>query len=86
MSRLPLVVPELGLGDRLLAVSLWLVAPGREVQAGDRLVELLADGVTIDLPAPAAGRLERPLAAEDDPVSVGQTLAWIEMIEPADDA
>lgn len=73
--RIPIVVPELGLDG--LVLSLWLVEQGTEVAEGDRVVELLADGVTVDLSAPASGVLVETLASEDDPVAVGQTLGVI---------
>ncbi|NJN00391.1 MAG: hypothetical protein HC793_01630, partial [Aquincola sp.] len=39
-----------------LAVSAWLVAPGERVYEGDRVVEILAGEVTIDIGSPAAIR------------------------------
>lgn len=69
------VVPELGLGGRPVRLSLWLVELGHEVSAGDRLVELVADGVTIDLPAPASGRLAETLVDEDEAVEPSMVIA-----------
>jgi pyruvate/2-oxoglutarate dehydrogenase complex dihydrolipoamide acyltransferase (E2) component len=76
--RHELIVPELGLREGELVLSLWLVPRGSEVTAGDRLVEVLADSVTVDLPAPASGILIKTLVAEDEPIAVGQTLGIIE--------
>lgn len=76
--RHPLVMPDLGLDDRELAVSLWLVEVGSEVTQGDRVVEIMAGEVTVDLAAPASGVLVEALVAEDDAVVVGDTLAFIE--------
>lgn len=70
-----LVVPELGIDGVPLSVSLWLVQEGDAVQEGDRVVELLAGGITIDLVAPASGRLARQLIEEDEQVSAGTVLA-----------
>jgi pyruvate/2-oxoglutarate dehydrogenase complex dihydrolipoamide acyltransferase (E2) component len=78
VTRVPLVVPELGLHDVALVVSLWLVPRGAAVVEGDRVVELLAGGVTIDLEAPASGRLAVQLVDEDDAVSPGMVVAEIE--------
>ena len=75
--RLPLVVPECGTGP--LRVSLWLVPSGSPVRAGERVVELLAGGATIDLDAPADGRLVAQFVDEDERVSPGQTIAEIEV-------
>jgi pyruvate/2-oxoglutarate dehydrogenase complex dihydrolipoamide acyltransferase (E2) component len=49
------------------------------VAAGDRVVELLADGVTIDLEAPVSGRLVARFADEDEPVAAGAVLAELEV-------
>jgi 2-oxoglutarate dehydrogenase E2 component (dihydrolipoamide succinyltransferase) len=81
MARHPIIVPELGLDG--VALSLWLVEVGAEVSEGDRVVELLADGVTVDLSAPASGVLIETFASEDDPVATGQTLGEIEGREDA---
>jgi pyruvate/2-oxoglutarate dehydrogenase complex dihydrolipoamide acyltransferase (E2) component len=74
--RHKLVLPDLGLPH--VTVSSWLVARGQTVAAGDRVVEVLSDGVTVDLPAPAAGVLIKQFVSEDDPVVVGQELGEIE--------
>jgi pyruvate/2-oxoglutarate dehydrogenase complex dihydrolipoamide acyltransferase (E2) component len=76
--RVPLVVPDLGIRGVPLAVSLWLVPPGAAVMAGDRVVELVAGAVTVDLEAPVAGRLVAQLADEDEPVSAGRVVAEFE--------
>ena len=77
-TRHPLVLPDLGLGDMSIAISVWLVPRGATVMEGDRLVEVLADSVTVDLPSPANGVLIETLAAEDDLVVPGQVLGYIE--------
>jgi 2-oxoglutarate dehydrogenase E2 component (dihydrolipoamide succinyltransferase) len=76
--RFNLVLPDLGLDEQPLTVSLWLVEIGAEVTAGDRLVELAADSVTIDLPSPASGVLVETRAVEDEEVQIGQILGVIE--------
>jgi len=70
-----LVVPELGLVGVPLILSLWLVPEGSEVLEGDRVVEILGGGTTIDLEAPVTGRLLRLLVDEDDPVRPGTAIA-----------
>ena len=77
-ARVPLVVPEFGLGCRPVTVSVWLVPPGANVLVGDRVLELVAGGVTIDLEAPVSGRLTAQLVDEDDVVVAGATVAEIE--------
>jgi len=76
--RHELVMPELGLDEGRVTISLWLVEVGDAVTEGDRVVELLSDSVTVDLPAPASGVLTEMLVTEDDPVQTGQVLCVIE--------
>jgi pyruvate/2-oxoglutarate dehydrogenase complex dihydrolipoamide acyltransferase (E2) component len=80
--RVPLIVPELGLGSAAIRVTVWHARVGNQVRRGERLIELAAAAVVIDLPAPESGVLEQQLAAEEDAVTVGQTLGWI---QPPDD-
>ena len=68
------MVPEFGL-DVPLAVALWLVPEGADVIEGDRVVQLVAGGVTIDLEAPVTGRLAACLVDEDEAVATGTVLA-----------
>ena len=70
-----LVVPDVGIIGVTLVLSLWLVPEGTDVLEGDRVVELLGGGVTIDLEAPITGKLIRVLVDEDDAVAPGTVLA-----------
>jgi pyruvate/2-oxoglutarate dehydrogenase complex dihydrolipoamide acyltransferase (E2) component len=67
-------MPDLGVTTPA-AVSLWLMREGATVLAGDRVVELVAGGVTIDLEAPVTGTLVAQLVDEDAPVVPGTVLA-----------
>ncbi|MGD9647839.1 MAG: biotin/lipoyl-containing protein [Pirellulales bacterium] len=80
--RHQLILPDLGLGEIPVTASLWLVEPGSRVTEGDRLLEVLADGVTTDLPSPVSGVLVDVLVSEDDRLAVGQPLAVLEAAEP----
>jgi len=81
--RAQLVVPPFGLGGLPIAVSLWLVPEGAVVIEGDRVVELVCGGATIDLQAPVSGRLAAQLVEEDEGVSTGTALAEF---APADES
>ena len=72
----PLVAPDLGVAGA--ALSLWLVAEGAEVIEGDRVVELVAGAVTVDLGAPVSGRLVAQRVDEDEAITAGQVLAEFE--------
>ncbi len=77
-----IVVPDLGCAGMTLVLSLWLVPEGSEVVEGDRVAEILAGGVTVDLGAPATGRLVRLLVDEDDVVAPGAVVAEIAATDP----
>jgi pyruvate/2-oxoglutarate dehydrogenase complex dihydrolipoamide acyltransferase (E2) component len=68
-------LPDLGCSHPRLSV--WYARVGDRVLAGERLVEILVDGATVDLPCPAGGRLLECHARIDDPLSPGQLLAVI---------
>lgn len=72
------VLPELGLSANTLRLSRWLVQTGRTLVVEDPLVEILGEGVTITLPAPASGILLAQLVKPGDAVRVGQHLGVIE--------
>ena len=76
-AAVELVLADLGLADVPIRASEWLVEVGDQVAQGDRLLEILAGSVTVDLPAPAGGVLARRLVESDDELHVGQVLAII---------
>jgi pyruvate/2-oxoglutarate dehydrogenase complex dihydrolipoamide acyltransferase (E2) component len=78
MNREDLVLPDLGLDQEPVVLSLWLVKKGERVVEGEPVVEVLAGEATVDLPAPADGILAEKLVAAGDPLAVGQRLAVIE--------
>ncbi len=63
-----------------MRVSLWLVPEGADVLEGDRVVELLVGGATIDLESPVAGRLVTQFVDEDDVVTPGTLIAEFEAV------
>ena len=71
------------MGDVPVLASVWLVEVGAEVTEGDRLLEVVAGAVTVDLPSPATGRLAEVFVGEDEPLVVGQLLAVV-TANPAD--
>ncbi|MGE3804548.1 MAG: biotin/lipoyl-containing protein [Gemmataceae bacterium] len=73
----PIILPELGAAP--VALSLWFADQGDFVYEGDRLVEVLVDGATFDVPAPATGRLCEKLAFPDQTLEPGQTLGLVEV-------
>ena len=73
--RAEIILPELGASPVLLSV--WFAEPGEIVYEGDRLVEVLVDGATFDVPAPATGRLLEQRALADDVIAPGQVLGTV---------
>ncbi len=76
--RHALILPELGLTNVTITASAWLSEVGTRVYEGDRLLEISAGEVIVDLPAPATGVLVEQLVGEDDELHIGQTLGMIE--------
>ena len=79
--RQRLAVPDFGIGGVPLTLSLWLVPAGASVAAGDRVAELAAGGVTIDLESPVSGRLVVQCVDEDETVTTGVVIAEFEVAE-----
>lgn len=53
----------------------WLVAEGERVEQDQPVVEVMTDKVTVELPSPFAGVLQKQLAAEGDVVPVHEPIA-----------
>ncbi len=86
-TRLPPKIPdplavELRLPDFDLpgaaVVTAWHAQTAERVVEGQRLVEVTAGDVAIDLAAPASGVLVERCAAVDAPLAAGQVLARIQ--------
>jgi 2-oxoglutarate dehydrogenase E2 component (dihydrolipoamide succinyltransferase) len=67
-------VPPLGESIVEATVSRWLKKEGEAVAAGDTLVELDTDKITVEVPALAAGVLSKQAVKEGDVVNVGDVL------------
>ncbi|MDB4884617.1 MAG: sucB, partial [Gemmatimonadetes bacterium] len=70
-------VPQLGESIVEATVSRWLKKEGDAVAAGDTLVELETDKITVEVPAMAAGVLASRAVKEGDVVAVDQLLGEI---------
>jgi pyruvate/2-oxoglutarate dehydrogenase complex dihydrolipoamide acyltransferase (E2) component len=69
-------MPELGVGP--VTLSVWFAEPGDAVLAGERVVEVLADGATFDVIAPTSGRLLEKRSFPRDILRPGQVLGVIQ--------
>ncbi len=75
---LSIKVPPLGESIVEATVGRWMKKEGDPVAAGDTLVELETDKITVEVPAPKAGVLMRRSRAEGDTVKVDDLLAEID--------
>ena len=74
--RSPVHVPDLRAGT--VRLSLWFAQVGETLRRGERLVELLVDGATFDVTAPADGTLIERHARPDEVLRTGQILGVLE--------
>ncbi|MEL6291219.1 MAG: 2-oxoglutarate dehydrogenase complex dihydrolipoyllysine-residue succinyltransferase [Pseudomonadota bacterium] len=79
-------VPTLGESVTEATVGQWFKKQGEAVQADEPLVELETDKVTVEVPAPAAGRLSLVSVNEGDTVEVGTVIGKIAEGEAGDAA
>ena len=77
--RVEIVLPQIGAEP--VTLSVWFVDPGDTVYEGDRVVEVLSNGATFDVPAPVTGRFIEKRALPDDPLVPGQALGVVEVDE-----
>jgi 2-oxoglutarate dehydrogenase E2 component (dihydrolipoamide succinyltransferase) len=71
-------VPPLGESIVEATVSRWLKQEGDAVAAGETLVELETDKVTVEVPATKAGVLVRRVHKDGDVVQLGETLGELD--------
>jgi 2-oxoglutarate dehydrogenase E2 component (dihydrolipoamide succinyltransferase) len=71
-------VPPLGESIVEATVSRWLKKEGEQVAAGDTLVELETDKITVEVPALSNGVLKKHAVNEGDVVKVDQVLGELE--------
>ena len=71
-------VPTLGESVSEATVARWMKAPGDAVAQDEPLVELETDKVTLEINAPAAGKLSEIVSPEGSNVGVGAVLGLIE--------
>ncbi len=71
-------VPTLGESVTEATISRWLKKPGEAVVRDEPVVEVETDKVSLEIPAPAAGRLAEILVEEGTDVEVGTVIGRIE--------
>ncbi len=76
-NRVPLTVPQMGVVEEVIVIE-WLVDPGAAVAQGQEVVIVETEKAEVALESPADGAIEIMVAASDDEVPVGTTLAYID--------
>ena len=74
-----ITVPTLGESVTEATIAKWFKKVGDAVKADEPLCELETDKVTVEVPAPASGRLQEITAPEGTSVGVGALLGKIEV-------
>ena len=77
MSAVEVKVPDIGDFKDIPVIEVF-VKPGDVIAAEDSLVTLESDKATMDVPAPAAGKVEKVLVKVGDKVSEGTLIAILE--------
>src|SRR5471030_78732 len=70
-------VPSLGESVTEATIAKWFKKEGDAVKADEPLVELETDKVTVEVPAPASGKLEKISVLAGQTVAVGALLGSI---------
>ena len=78
-ERIELRMPDLDLLGTIVTASSWYAAAGSRVVEGDRILEVLAGEVTVDLAAPTSGTLMERCVDVDEQLHINQLLAVIEV-------
>jgi len=78
MSRVDVIMPQMGESIAEGTLTKWLVSEGDEVERDQDLFEISTDKVDADIPAPAAGVLAEILVDEGETVEVNTVVARIE--------
>ncbi|MBM7825529.1 2-oxoglutarate dehydrogenase E2 component (dihydrolipoamide succinyltransferase) [Arcanobacterium pluranimalium] len=73
----PIKMPALGESVTEGTVTTWLKEVGDTVEADEPILEVSTDKVDTEVPAPAAGVLEKIIVNEDETVDVGTVLGYI---------
>jgi pyruvate/2-oxoglutarate dehydrogenase complex dihydrolipoamide acyltransferase (E2) component len=82
MSQIQVLVPDIGDFDEVEVIEV-LVGKGDRVEVEDSLITLESDKATMEIPSPAAGRVEEVSVQLGDLVSEGSALLVLEVAEDA---
>ena len=60
-----------------MQIARWLKPEGSWIEQDEAVLEIESEKATVDLPAPAAGRLVRLLKHEGDAARVGEVVGYL---------
>jgi 2-oxoglutarate dehydrogenase E2 component (dihydrolipoamide succinyltransferase) len=73
-----LKIPQVGESITEVQVGEWLKSEGDAVEADEPVVVIETDKVTVELPAPSAGKLSRVLKRQGEAAEVGEVIGYLE--------
>ena len=73
-----LKVPEVGESITEVMIGTWKKGVGDGVAVDDAIVEIESDKATVELPAPAAGRITQVLKGSGEKAMVGEVIGYLE--------
>ncbi len=73
-----LKIPAVGESITEAQIGRWLKKPGESVARDEPVVELETDKVTVELPSPVAGVLQKVAKKEGETAQVGEVIGWVE--------
>ncbi|HVS09936.1 MAG TPA: 2-oxoglutarate dehydrogenase complex dihydrolipoyllysine-residue succinyltransferase [Planctomycetota bacterium] len=73
-----LKIPQVGESITEVQVGEWLKSEGDTVAADEPVVVIETDKVTVELPAPSAGKLSRVLKHQGEAAEVGEVIGYLE--------
>ena len=78
MSRVKVVMPQMGESITNGTITKWHKSPGDEIAVDEILLEISTDKVESEIPSPVKGRVETLLYEEGETIDVGELIAEIE--------
>ncbi|MBK8179821.1 MAG: 2-oxoglutarate dehydrogenase complex dihydrolipoyllysine-residue succinyltransferase [Planctomycetes bacterium] len=75
-------VPAVGESITEVQIGEWLKSPGESARIDEALVVIETDKVTVELPAPVAGRVVQVLKAKGSTAKVGEVIGYLEAGAP----
>ena len=71
-------LPPIGEGIQEGEIVRWTVKPGDSVKKDDELVEVMTDKITVKIPSPVAGKIEKILINEGETAMIGDAMVQID--------